>query len=152
MTASEAQSPTDLLSVLWDIEQIKQLKARYFRFVDGRRWPELQQLFTEDCTFHSDGMAGVNSVDGVAAFVARVAHLVTPGISVHHGHMPEIAITGPDTASGVWAMFDYLELERAGRVVGLRGYGHYDEEYRKDPERGWLISRWQLTRLRVDKF
>lgn len=29
--------------------------------------------------------------------------------TVHHGHMPEIDITGPDTARGTWAMFDYVE-------------------------------------------
>lgn len=31
----------------------------------------------------------------------------------------------------------------------LKGYGHYLETYRREPE-GWRISSLQLTRLRVD--
>ena len=38
------------LSTLEAIEQIKQVKARYFRFVDHKRWEEWGELFTEDVT------------------------------------------------------------------------------------------------------
>lgn len=31
-----------------DIEQIKQLKAKYFRFVDTKQWDAWGELFTED--------------------------------------------------------------------------------------------------------
>ena len=37
---------------LWDIEQIKQLKARYFRYIDSKDWDSFAQLFTEDCVHH----------------------------------------------------------------------------------------------------
>lgn len=139
----------DLLRTLWDIEQIKQLKARYFRFVDERNWSDLRDLFTADCVFTSGGRTGVGGAD---EFVARVQQLITPGTSVHHGHMPEITITGPDSATGIWSMFDYVEID--GAVEGRRGfraYGHYLEEYRRSPKGNWLISSWTLTRLRVDK-
>jgi hypothetical protein len=71
--------------------------------------------------------------------------------TVHHGHMPEIELLGPDSARGVWAMFDYVEFPRAedGSRVGLRGYGHYFESYSKR-DGVWRIARMQLTRLRVD--
>jgi hypothetical protein len=60
--------------------------------------------------------------------------------------MPEIELLSATEARGVWSMFDYVEF-RPSR--GIRGYGHYHEEYRK--ERGaWHISRLKLTRLRVD--
>jgi hypothetical protein len=71
--------------------------------------------------------------------------------TVHHGHMPEIEITGPDAARGVWAMFDYVEFPTSddGKRTGLRGYGHYMEEYvREDGE--WRISHLHLSRLRID--
>jgi hypothetical protein len=70
--------------------------------------------------------------------------------TVHHGHMPEIEITGSDTARGMWAMFDYVEWpEQDGRRIGLKGYGHYVEEYvREDGD--WRIARSRLERLRVD--
>ena len=31
--------------VLWEIEQIKQLKACYMRLLDTRNWPEFRELF-----------------------------------------------------------------------------------------------------------
>jgi hypothetical protein len=65
--------------------------------------------------------------------------------------MPELEVTGPDTARGTWAMFDYVEwpASAAGARVGLHGYGHYREEYvREDGE--WRIGRSRLERLRVD--
>ena len=37
---------------LWDIEAIKQLKARYFRYIDTKDWDAFSQLFTEDCVHH----------------------------------------------------------------------------------------------------
>ena len=46
-------SPEDLrraLQQLMDIEAIKQLKARYFRFMDEKRWDEWGQVFTHDAT------------------------------------------------------------------------------------------------------
>ena len=64
--------------------------------------------------------------------------------TVHHGHMPEIELTGPGTASGIWAMLDVVKLG-----AGFVGYGHYHEEYRK-VEGDWRISRLRLTRLHIE--
>ena len=139
----------DLVQLLWDMEMIKQLKARYFRFLDNRDWQALARLFTEDCTFEAAGMVDVRGGD---AFVARAADVLAPGVSVHHGHMPEITIEGPGTASGIWSMFDYVEVDHGQTSTGFNGYGHYHETYRKTATDGWLISSWRLTRLRVDRF
>jgi hypothetical protein len=83
--------------------------------------------------------------------VQRVSSALEGARTVHHGHMPEIELTGPDTARGIWAMFDYVEWppSDSGERIGLRGYGHYHEEYvREDGE--WRIARTRLVRLRVD--
>jgi hypothetical protein len=88
---------------------------------------------------------------GREAIVAAVSGALIGTQTVHHGHMPEIEITGPDTARGTWAMFDYVEWPRSesGERIGLTGYGHYLEEYiREDGE--WRIARTHLARLRVD--
>jgi hypothetical protein len=47
-------------------------------------------------------------------------------------------------------MFDYVEWKQDdGSRTGLKGYGHYLEEYvREDGE--WRIARIRLERLRVD--
>jgi hypothetical protein len=138
---------TAAVRTLWEIEQIKLLKARYFRCVDTRDWDGVVALFTPDCDLRSTLFPEVKQPRD---FFAKVASMIAPGISVHHGHMPEITLTSWQTATGIWAMADYVESDD-GRV-GFRGYGHYHEDYLKDPERGWLISRFELRRLRVDRF
>ncbi len=40
------------VQMLWDIEQIKQLKARYFRMIDTKDWEGFRELFTDDCVHH----------------------------------------------------------------------------------------------------
>jgi SnoaL-like domain len=133
---------------LVDIEEIKQLKARYFRLVDAKDWDAW------GCVFAIDAVLEIPEGDlvhrGRDEIVANVSTVMADLRTVHHGHMPEIELTGPDSARGVWAMFDYVEWPaQDDRCVGLRGYGHYVEEYvREDGE--WRIARSRLDRLRVD--
>jgi hypothetical protein len=67
-------------------------------------------------------------------------------ITVHHGHMPEIELTSPTTATGIWAMEDHLWWPAGSPITSLHGYGHYHETYRKSSE-GWRIATLTLTRL-----
>src|SRR6202008_3933999 len=72
-------------------------------------------------------------------------------VSVHHGHMPIITLSGPDEASGIWAMEDRLyrsaenPLEGGGRY--LHGFGHYHERYVR-LARGGRIRGTRLTPVR----
>ena len=113
-----------------DIEAIKQLKARYFRFMDEKRWDEWGQVFTEDATIDTSEDAKDAVVTGRHAIQEFVSSSVADLITVHHGHMPEIELTGPRSATGVWAMEDYLELASDGSFQ-IHGRGHYHEEYAK---------------------
>jgi hypothetical protein len=138
-----------LLQRLVDIEDIKRLKARYFRSLDRKEWDEFGLVFARDG--HLEVPEGGVSEDGREAIVRSVSTVLDGVTTVHHGHTPEIEITGDDTARGIWAMFDYVEFPAAeGREpFGLKGYGHYIEEYvREDGE--WRIKRLELSRLRVD--
>lgn len=82
-------------------------------------------------------------------FVEYVSTLLTPMVTVHHGHMPEIELTGERTATGIWAMFDWVHNpDEAGPA--MQGYGHYHEEYEKGDDGQWRIKALRLTRLRVD--
>jgi uncharacterized protein (TIGR02246 family) len=137
------------LQLLLDIEAIKQLKARYFRCMDRKEWDAWGEVFAPDAVLEVPEAEMVT--EGRAAIVAAVSGALTGATTTHHGHMPEIEITGPDTARGIWAMFDYVSWpgSEPGAVVGLRGYGHYIEEYtRADGE--WRIARSRLERLRID--
>jgi uncharacterized protein (TIGR02246 family) len=139
---------TDALQQLLDVEQIEQLKARYFRLVDTKQWDDWGKVFAADAVLEiPEGDLVHRGRDEIVANVSAVMeHLRT----VHHGHTPEIEITGPDTARGVWAMSDYVEWPAEdGTRVGRRGYGHYVEEYVREAGQ-WCIARSRLERLRVD--
>src|SRR5262245_33972101 len=139
----------DLLRRLLDIEEIKQLKARYFRLMDTKNWDEYGLVFAVDAVMEVPEANVVNN--GRDAIVSGVSKVLEGVRTVHHGHMPEIEITGPNTARGIWAMFDYVEFpaSKSGDRVGLKGYGHYHEQYvREDGQ--WRISRLRLERLRID--
>jgi hypothetical protein len=139
----------DIASHLADIEAIKQLKARYFRFYDTKQWERWRSLFTDDCRF--DGTSRVYTSPD--EFVAGTRERLGDAMTIHQGHMPEIAITGADSARGIWAMFDLVEFNDVvdhghGVSRGFTGFGHYEEEYHR--ENGvWKISFLRLTRLYV---
>jgi SnoaL-like protein len=138
-----------LLRRLLDIEEIKQLKARYFRLMDTKRWEDWSSVFAKDAVMEVPEASVVNN--GRAQIVQQVSRILEGVRTVHHGHMPEIELTGPDSARGTWAMYDYVEFpsSESGGRVGLQGYGHYHEEYvREDGE--WRIARTRLVRLRID--
>jgi uncharacterized protein (TIGR02246 family) len=139
----------ELLRRLLDLEEIKRLKARYFRALDRKEWDEFAQVFARDAVLEVPEAGMVQR--GRDAIAAAVGAAVAGTRTVHHGHMPEIEITGPDTAHGIWAMFDYVEWppSAAGERVGLQGYGHYEEDYVREGGR-WVIARCHLSRLRVD--
>jgi hypothetical protein len=136
---------SELLRRLLDLEELRVLKARYFRFVDTKQWDRWRALFTEDVEL--DGLsAPFASLDD---FIAAMAENLEEAWTVHQGHTPELDITGPDEAEGIWPMFDYVEFPQVGERRGLVGWGYYEERYRRvDGE--WRISYMRLTRLRID--
>jgi hypothetical protein len=140
------------MRALEDIEEIKQLKARYCFLVDTKRWADWRALFTDDCTFDFPLPFGPDVTPD--EFVAGAASSLDKVRSVHQVHSPVIDLLGPDSARGVWAMFDWLELPpdhpaSDGHPHRL-GYGYYEEEYRRESG-SWRIAFMRLTRLRVDR-
>ena len=135
--------PLDLI----DIEAIKQMKARYFRYMDEKRWSDWGQVFTEDAFLDTTQDAPNAKVSGREKIVEFVSRAVEPAITVHHGHMPEIEITSDTTARGIWSMEDYLEYPGDPEPFRIRGKGHYHEEYEKGGDGQWRIKSLKLTRL-----
>ena len=134
------------------LEEIKQLKARYCRFIDTKQWASLPPLFTTDVRF--DGFASAPTGSDAAAFIRGVSTRLGPAVSMHHCHTPEIIFDGVDKARGVWAMADYMEwpepisLPEAPLARGMYGFGHYEEEYRRE-EGVWRIAHLRLRRMRL---
>ena len=134
---------------LLDVEELKRLKARYFRTLDRKEWDAFALVFARDAVMEVPEAGMVER--GRAAIVASVSAALAGTQTVHHGPMPDVEVTGSDTARGTWAMFDYVEWPRpeGGGRVGLQGYGHYEEEYVRE-EGEWRIRHLRLVRLRVD--
>ncbi|MBL7497159.1 nuclear transport factor 2 family protein [Frankia sp. CNm7] len=135
---------------LWDIEQIKQLKARYFRFLDAKDWDAFRELFTDDCE-HILPQESERRFQTNDEYFGSTIPLLSNGVTTHHGHMPEITLLSETEATGVWAMQDYVQLAGPGGRLSIKGYGHYVETYRKCPDGRWRISSKRNERLRVDQ-
>ena len=130
-----------------EVESIKQLKARYCRYLDAKDWESWRGLFADD--FVSDlGEAGGGVIVGADQFVTYTRRTIGKPTqsTVHQVHAPEIELTSTTTAQGVWALHDVVRLHPA---LTLHGYGHYHENYAKI-DGHWRITSSKLTRLRED--
>lgn len=126
------------------IELIKQLKARYFRFLDTRNLPGLQSVFTADATAHFKGADYEFDVQGWDQLEAFYRKQFTPTtFGMHNGHHPEIAVDG-DTATGIWYLQDiFVELNHKLTIMGS---ALYHDRYRKEAGE-WKIAATGYERL-----
>ena len=128
-----------------DIEAIKQLKHRYFRGLDSQDWELYGSCFADDIVVDLT-RAGGERFEGKPAFMAYATAMPLVQ-SVHQGHNAEIELTGPDSASGVWALEDYNIWQDGSQN---HGWGHYLETYEKRDGR-WRIKTMALSYLRIDR-
>lgn len=133
-------TPDDLV----EIEKIHQLKYRYVRFIDTKRWDDLAALFTPDATA-SYGGGAVECAGREAIMEFLVGTMADEAmLTSHKVHHPEITLTGPDAATGVWALDDVVVLGEAGMTV--RGASYYDDRYvRVDGD--WRIAHTGYRRV-----
>lgn len=136
-------------------EELRQLKARYCRLLDTKRWQPFRALFSEDCVF--EGMGNLPVSASVDTFVNHVAKRHTHTITAHHCHTPEFRFISDLEARGIWAMEDFVEWQGVEHVSpdwtgfkGFRAAGHYEEAYRRGDDGTWRFTLMRLTRLRMD--
>jgi len=136
---------------LEEIEAIKQLKARYFRYLDTKQWDRWGALFTEDAVLDHPANRK-EPLRGRAQIVETVSAGLAERVTVHHGHMPEIKLTSERTANGIWAMYDLLlgPTPDGNGEARYEGYGHYLERYQKGSDGEWRISHLHLRRLYLE--
>lgn len=143
------------------IEAIRQTKAKYWRGVDFGDGALVRSILAEDCELDfrgccTDPKSGVDFLP-VMNVVMRgreswKSDALSEIVSVHHGHQSEIAITGEDTASGIWAFTDRLYMPARKDFGVLVGYGHYHETYLREAAGNWTIRTSRITRLKVEVF
>src|SRR2546425_2749176 len=93
------RSPVD------DVKAIEQLKARYFRTMDTKDWDGMRKVFADGVVMDTTASGGTVIV-GADDFMAFLRETLADVVTVHHGHTPEIELTSPTTATGIWAMED----------------------------------------------
>jgi SnoaL-like protein len=133
-----------------DLEAIRQLKARYCRFLDSKDAEAWRSVFTTDVVVHLDMAPAIGGADpmtappveGVDNFVPSVLASLENAATMHHVHTPEITLTSRATATGIWAMEDWI-IFPGGQE--LHGAGHYRETYEKQ-DGTWRIKTLHLTR------
>jgi len=144
------------LQQLLAIEEIKQLKARYWRCIDTKSFDELRTVFAEDGIFDfrealrdpvtgtPEGIAEQPPVEGCENIIAQVSDALKIAQSAHHGHAPEIEIVSDSEATAIWPFEDVV----LNGGFEFRGFGHYRDTYAKI-DGAWRIKHSQITRLRV---
>jgi len=105
-------------AALFDIESIKQLKARYCRYLDAKDWTAWRELFADDFVSQIAGTGGRATI-GADEFVAYARSTLgrRSQPTVHQVHSPEISLTSPISARGVWALNDVVRLLPALRKM-----------------------------------
>ncbi len=119
------------LQQLSDLEEIKVLKHRYFRAIDTADMAMLATLFTEDLACTYNGGTYKVSLSGREAMLEFLANSFHSGAaSMHVGAMPEIALTGDNSATGIWSLQDvFIDLEKDEHTFGT---AIYTDTYRRE--------------------
>ncbi|OMC31968.1 DUF4440 domain-containing protein [Mycobacterium colombiense] len=133
-----------------ELEDLRQLKARYCRFLDTKDVGAWRDVFAPDVVVILDmavSTAGADPqtaapIEGVDNFVPMVMGGLENVATKHHCHTPELTLTSATTATGIWAMEDLLIF---GDGRELYGAGHYHETYEKR-DGSWRIKSLHLTR------
>lgn len=140
----------DNVERLLAIEEIRQTKARYFRYIDTKDRDGLASVFARDAVLDHTDAEMDEPVVGNGAIADFITGVLVGVTTVHHGHMMEVQITSASTAHAITAMEDELWWEPGGPISWMHGYGHYHEDYVLE-DGTWCISLNRLTRVRVDR-
>jgi hypothetical protein len=154
MTTTIDPATVDAETRLTAVEDIRLLRARYWRFVDTKDWAGFRTLFAPEATF-SDHSADFHC-HGADDIAGKISAVLEPVFTAHHGHQAEILVHDAEHASGIWAMDDYLIFPPGVShptnpmpTEVVRGWGHYYDEYVKRDGR-WQFAKVDLYRLRLE--
>ena len=133
------------LQQLSDLEDIRNVKHRYFRSIDMADGAVLETLFTDDISVEYRGGGYRVQLEGKATmldFLLTSFH--SDAVAMHQGHMPEISFAGEDSAEGIWYLEDiFVSLERNNITIGS---AIYKDQYRRE-DGVWKIARTEYDRI-----
>jgi hypothetical protein len=146
----------DVFEELRAREEIKDLKARYWRAIDTQDAALLASVFTDDASipFQGEQLTADEAPPpprSGAEFVQLIMGLFKGARTAHHGHTPEITFQSDVEATGIWSQEDWIWAGPAAKVPFRRmhGWGRSYDTYRKTPD-GWRIVTFNLVRTRLE--
>ncbi|MGV0746991.1 nuclear transport factor 2 family protein [Mycolicibacter minnesotensis] len=139
MTDSQAFDAIAALKNIADIDEIKQVKYRYLRALDTKHWDDFAATLAEDVTAAYGQSMGTNHTFADRDSLVEFMRNSLPGnvITEHRVNHPEITLTGPDTATGIWYLQDRVIVPDVNLM--LIGAGFYHDTYRRTAD-GWKLS------------
>ena len=127
------------------LEDIKQLKYRYFRAMTFSDYDLLKGTLTADVvTSYSDGEYVFEDREKLLTFLIDSHDPNAKVIAYWMAGMPELTLTSESTATGIWAMYHYF-YSRGHEFVDEM-FVYYDDEYRLE-DGTWKISRTGYQRV-----
>jgi hypothetical protein len=118
------------------LNDLQRLKYRYLRTLDLKQWDDFADTLTADV---QASYGAKLRFDGREAVVEFMSNSLPPSIiTVHQCHHPELAVDG-DTATGTWYLEDKVIITEHRML--LTGAAFYDDEYRREADGVWRISR-----------
>jgi len=136
--------PMDLVDLV-SLEEIRQLKYRYLRCVDQKRWDEMADVFTAGATvdYGTRALGEPLKLAGREEIIGFFRANLGPGIrTVHAAGQPEITVDG-DTATGSWRFEDTV-IAPEHRLV-IKGAAFYQDRYERDGGDGGGDGRWRIA-------
>ncbi|GAA4301948.1 nuclear transport factor 2 family protein [Klenkia terrae] len=130
------------IAVLEDREAIRELDARYCRYLDQGQWDELADCFTPDGTFD-----GLSVVRGRSDLVRFFAGLADGGLTTFWHHISNLEITvhpGADDAHTTSLLWQPCVVDGVPHVAA----GRYQDTLTRTPS-GW---RYQVKQVRFSYF
>ena len=124
---------------------IGELKARYCRFLDCKRWRDVAGVFAPDGCMQFGPDIEQGAVHGREQIATLLSDMLKKAQTVHHVHPGEFRFHDNGEVTALWPMDD--RVANPGFV--LEGSGYYEERYRQ-VDGQWYIQHMRLHRLRVD--
>ncbi len=126
---------------LKDIEEIKALKGKYFRCLDGKDWEGLASTMSPNLvTSYSDGKLVFHGPQETVDYLAKCQP--PEEITMHIGHTPEITIEDETHATGRWYLQDHLIFTKESQYPGhsVEGSAFYTDRYEKIDGRWYILE------------
>jgi len=122
-----------------DVRALTELTFRYAYAIDGHKWDELREMFTDDVELDY-GLGVENVIRGADRFVEGSRAALEQITATHHMFTNHLFQIDGDRATGKYYMHaQHLKRDAEGGVLHTLGGIYEDEFVRTDT--GWKVSR-----------